>query len=67
MMIGIAGSLDEALHRATTGMAHYLDGEYGLNSTEAVLVLGLAVKCRNKLRQPAGCGYNQTELYERFL
>ncbi|MDX2149614.1 MAG: acetamidase/formamidase family protein [Bryobacteraceae bacterium] len=44
MMIGIAGSLDEALRRATTGLARYLEGEHGLNSTEAALVLGFAVK-----------------------
>jgi amidase len=44
MAIGIAGSLDEALRRATTGMARYLELEHGLNSNEAAVVLGFAVK-----------------------
>ncbi len=44
MMIGIAGSLDDALRRATTGMARYLETEYGLNYNEASVVLGFAVK-----------------------
>jgi amidase len=44
MTIGIAGSLDEALRRATTGMARYLETEHGLNSNEAAVVLGFAVR-----------------------
>lgn len=44
MMIGIAGSLDEALRRSTTGMARYLEVEHGLNSNEAAVVLGFAVR-----------------------
>ncbi|HYI94779.1 MAG TPA: acetamidase/formamidase family protein [Bryobacteraceae bacterium] len=44
MMIGIAGSLDEALRRATTRAARYLEIEHGLNSTEAAVVLGFALK-----------------------
>lgn len=44
MMIGIAGSLDEALRRATTMAARYLEVEHGLNSTEAAVVLGFALK-----------------------
>jgi acetamidase/formamidase len=44
MAIGIAGSLDEALRRATTGMARYLESEHGLNSNEAAVVMGFAVK-----------------------
>jgi acetamidase/formamidase len=44
MTIGIAGSLDEALRRATTAMARYLEREHGLNSNEAAVVLGFAVK-----------------------
>ena len=44
MAIGIAGSLDDALRRATTGMARYLELEHGLNSNEAAVVLGFAVK-----------------------
>jgi acetamidase/formamidase len=44
MAIGIAGSLDEALRRATTGMARYLELEHGLNSNEAAVVMGFAVR-----------------------
>jgi amidase len=44
MAIGIGGSLDQALQRSTTAMARWLEQEYKLNSTEAAVVLGFAVK-----------------------
>jgi len=44
MAIGIGGSLDQALQRATTEMARWLEGDYKLNSTESAMVLGFAVK-----------------------
>jgi acetamidase/formamidase len=44
MVIGIGGSLDEALRRATTRAARYLENEHGLNSTEAALVLGSSMQ-----------------------
>ncbi len=44
MAIGISGSLDQALQRATTAMANWLEGDYKLNSTEAAMILGFAVK-----------------------
>ena len=44
MAIGIGGSLDQALQRATTEMARWLEGEYKLNSTESAMVLGFAMK-----------------------
>jgi acetamidase/formamidase len=44
MTIGIASSLDDALRRATTRAARYLEIEHGLNSTEAAVVLGFALK-----------------------
>lgn len=44
MAIGIGGSLDQALQRATTDMARWLESDYKLNSTEAAMVLGFAVK-----------------------
>jgi amidase len=44
MAIGIGGSLDQALQRATTEMARWLENDYKLNSTEAAMVLGFAVK-----------------------
>lgn len=44
MSIGIGGSLDQALQRATTDLARWLEGDYKLNSTEAAIVMGFAVK-----------------------
>jgi acetamidase/formamidase len=44
MMIGIGGSLDQALQRATTAMARWLEREYKLNSNEAAIVMGFALK-----------------------
>jgi amidase len=44
MAIGIAGSLDQALQRATTEMLRWLEGDYGLNSTESAMIVGFAVK-----------------------
>jgi len=44
MAIGIAGSLDQALQRATTEMARWLESDYKLNSTESAMILGFAVK-----------------------
>jgi len=44
MAIGIGGSLDQALQRATTEMARWLEGDYNLNSTESAMILGFAVK-----------------------
>jgi amidase len=44
MAIGIGGSLDQALQRATTEMARWLEVDYKLNNTEAAMILGFAVK-----------------------
>jgi len=44
MSIGIGGSLDQALQRATTDMARWLESDLKLNSTESAMVLGFAVK-----------------------
>lgn len=44
MVIGIGGSLDQALQRATTGMARWLEGDYKLNSTESAMILGFAMR-----------------------
>jgi amidase len=44
MAIGIGGSLDQALQRATTEMVQWLEGDYGLNSTESAMIMGFAVK-----------------------
>jgi amidase len=44
MAIGIGGSLDQALQRATTEMAQWLEGDYNLNSTESAMIMGFAVK-----------------------
>lgn len=42
--VGIAGSLDRAITRATSDMARWLESEYQLSSTETALVMGTAVK-----------------------
>ena len=44
MAIGIGGSLDQALQRATTEMARWLEGDYKLNSTESAMILGFAMR-----------------------
>jgi amidase len=44
MAIGIGGSLDQALQRATTEMALWLEGDYKLNSTESAMIMGFAVR-----------------------
>jgi amidase len=44
MAIGIGGSLDQALQRATTEMVRWLEGDYQLNSTESAMIMGFAVK-----------------------
>jgi amidase len=44
MAIGIGGSLDQALQRATTEMALWLERDYQLNSTESAVIMGFAVK-----------------------
>jgi amidase len=36
-------ALDQALQRATSEMARWLEGDYKLNSTEAAMILGFAV------------------------
>lgn len=41
--IGIAGSLDQAVQKATADLARWLEADYGLTATEAALVLGTAV------------------------
>jgi amidase len=44
MAIGIGGSLDQALERATTEMVRWLEVDYKLNSTESAMIMGFAVK-----------------------
>ncbi|MCI0387396.1 MAG: acetamidase/formamidase family protein [Acidobacteria bacterium] len=44
MAIGIGGSLDQAMQRATAEMARWLESDYKLNSTESAIILGFAVK-----------------------
>jgi amidase len=44
MMIGIGGSLDQALQSSTTAMARWLEKEYKLTSAETAVVLGFAIK-----------------------
>ena len=44
MVLGQAGSLDEALKAASTGLIQWLEQDYGLTLTQAAQVLGSAVK-----------------------
>jgi amidase len=44
MAIGIGGSLDQALQRATTEMTRWLEADYKLNSNESAMIMGFAVK-----------------------
>ncbi|HKA20397.1 MAG TPA: hypothetical protein VKN18_19065 [Blastocatellia bacterium] len=44
MSIGIAGSLDQSLQRATTDMARWLESDLKLNPTESAMLLGFALK-----------------------
>ena len=43
MSLGVGGSLDEAMRRATTDMARWLESRYRLSATEAALVMGTAL------------------------
>jgi acetamidase/formamidase len=44
--IGIAGSIDDATRRATSGMVQWLQQEYHLTASEAALVLGSSAEYR---------------------
>ena len=44
MVSGIAGSLNEALQMATTGMSRWLESEYKLNPGEIAMVLGSSMR-----------------------
>lgn len=44
MVLGQAGSLDDALRAATGGMVQWLQADYGLSLSECAQVLGSAVK-----------------------
>jgi acetamidase/formamidase len=42
--IGIAGSLDQALQQATSGMMRWLERDYKLTGSDAAMLLGFALK-----------------------
>lgn len=44
--IGIAGSVDDAMRRATSGMVQWLQQDYHLTASEAALVLGSSAEYR---------------------
>lgn len=44
MVVGIAGSLDDALREATTGMARWLTHTYDLDSSEVAMVMGSSLR-----------------------
>ncbi|HJQ25019.1 MAG TPA: acetamidase/formamidase family protein [Blastocatellia bacterium] len=44
MAFGIGGSLQEALQRATTGLAQWIESDYKLNAAEVAVVLGTSIR-----------------------
>jgi amidase len=44
MSMGVAGSLDAAMRRASSDMARWLSTEYGLTASEVALVMGFALQ-----------------------
>jgi acetamidase/formamidase len=44
MAMGLAGSLDDAFREATSGLASWLEQEYGLTGPEAAILLGATVE-----------------------
>jgi amidase len=44
MVSGIAGSLDDAMRMATTGLSRWLEQEYKLNAGEVAMVLGSSMQ-----------------------
>jgi acetamidase/formamidase len=44
MAMGLGGSLDEAFREATSGLASWLESEYGLTGPEAAILLGATVE-----------------------
>jgi acetamidase/formamidase len=44
MCLGIGNSLQDALQQATTGLARWMENDYGLNASEAAMVLGFAMQ-----------------------
>jgi acetamidase/formamidase len=44
MCLGIGNSLQDALQQATTGLARWLEADYGINASEAAMVLGFAMQ-----------------------
>lgn len=44
MSMGVAGSMEAALRQATTGLAQWLQRDYGLSAGEAALVMGAAAE-----------------------
>ena len=46
MAMGLGGSLDEAFREATSGLASWLESDYGLTGPEAAILLGATVEYR---------------------
>ena len=44
MAMGIAGSLNDALQRATTELARWVESEYKLTPNETAIVLGTSIR-----------------------
>jgi acetamidase/formamidase len=44
MTVGLGGTLEDALRRATSGMTQWLEQDYGLSPSEIAIVLGSAIE-----------------------
>jgi acetamidase/formamidase len=44
MTVGLGGSLEDAMRRATSGMTQWLEQDYSLSPSEIAIVLGSAVE-----------------------
>ncbi|MCU0647016.1 MAG: acetamidase/formamidase family protein [Gemmatimonadaceae bacterium] len=44
MSFGVGGSLDEAMRRATSDMARWLEKDFGLRAADAAIVMGFALR-----------------------
>jgi amidase len=44
MTVGLGGTLEEAMRRATSGMTQWLEQDYGLSPSEIAIVLGSAIE-----------------------
>jgi acetamidase/formamidase len=44
MTVGLGGSLEDAMRRATSGMTQWLEQDYSLSPSEVAIVLGSSIE-----------------------